>query len=58
MKKLIIPLILLCGGCETVNLSKTVAGGACGAVDYSIIFMGAPLVGVKADRECVEAEEE
>ena len=52
---ILIALISLMG-CETVNLSETVAGGACGYVDYSITFMGSPMLGIKADRECTEDE--
>ena len=51
----IIVLVLLLGGCGTVNLSKTIAGGECGAVDYRITLLGTPLLGIQAERECVES---
>jgi len=50
-------ILLLLSGCSTLNLSKTIAGGECGAVDYRIIFMGTPLLGIQAERECVEEDE-
>lgn len=50
--------IISLSGCETFNLSETVAGGACGYVDYSITVMGNPMFGIKADRECAEDEPE
>jgi len=54
---LLICLFLILGGCSTLNLSKTIAGGECGAVDYRIIFMGTPLLGIQAERECVKEDE-
>jgi len=55
MRKLV--LLLLLSGCSTMNLSKTIAGGECGAVDYRITFLGTPLLGIQAERECVGEEE-
>lgn len=57
MKKLVVCVCLFAlSGCGTLNLGNTVAGGACGTVDYSIIFMGAPLLGIQAVRGCDEDE--
>ncbi len=50
-------LALILSGCETVNLSKTIAGGACGYVDYSVTILGNPMLGIKADRECPEEDQ-
>ncbi len=44
-------------GCGTVNLANTVAGGACGTVDYRITFLGTPLFGIQAERECIKDDE-
>ena len=58
MKALILIICLIAlAGCKNMNLSSTVAGGACGFVDYSVTFMGAPMVGVKANRECTDEDE-
>ena len=37
-------------GCESINMARTVAGGACGTVNYSVVFMGTPLIGIEGDR--------
>jgi hypothetical protein len=50
--------VLVIGGCSSVNLASTVAGGACGSVDYRITFLGTPLFGVQAERECVSPSQE
>ena len=48
---LVLAAIFVMSGCESVNLSKTVAGGACGTVDYRITFLGTPLLGIQAERD-------
>ncbi len=53
MRKLILAALVLTGGCNSLNLSNTVAGGACGDVDYNVTVMGAPILGIKAGRECI-----
>ena len=55
MKKLFLTILLLAlAGCSSVNFANTVAGGACGFVDYSLTVVGAPLFSIKATRECPE----
>lgn len=47
---------IVLSACGTMNLSNTIAGGACGDVDYTIMFMGNHLLGVKASRQCVKED--
>ena len=52
--KISLVLCLALSGCQNMNLASTIAGGACGSVDYTIMFMGNHLLGIKADRQCIE----
>ncbi len=58
MKLITLVVLVLCAGCSSINLADTVAGGACGTVDYRITFLGTPLFGVQAERECIDDPEE
>ena len=48
---LVLAVIVVLSGCETVNLGNTIAGGKCGTVDYRITVLGTPLLGIQAERD-------
>jgi len=56
MIKVLFLLLFFLSGCAA--LKDTIAVGACGKVDYRVTFMGTPLIGVQADRECNPEEED
>lgn len=58
MRFLFLLLLAVASGCGTMNLSETIAGGECGSVDYSITVMGTKVIGIEAERECIEKKED
>ena len=56
LKNILVMIILfLMTSCAAFK--DTIAVGACGTVDYRVTFMGTPLIGIQAERECVEEDE-
>ena len=53
MKELVTFLVTLTllSGCSSLNLGRTVAGGANGVVDYCVMFGNSCIIGVKAERK-------
>lgn len=53
----LIAALLAFSGCSSINLAHTIAGGECGTVDYRITVFGTPLLGIQAERECIDRPE-